>query len=75
MPDSTAALNAARIGFIDLDRAMETILPCPRRGRAQLLQDGPFGLITSLSKQLLEAECADSKLLIVHRPGRGKPFQ
>ena len=71
---ANALLNAAHLGFIDLDRAMETILPRPHHGRAQLLQEGPGGLITSQSQQALQAECADSMLLVGHVPGCGKPF-
>jgi hypothetical protein len=67
-------LDAAHIGFIDLDRAMKSVSPRPHHGRAQLLQDGPGGLITPQPQQALEAECADSMLLVGHVPGCGKPL-
>ncbi len=53
---------------------VETIPPRPHHGRAQLLQDGPCGLITAQPQQALQAECADSMRLIGHAPSRGKPF-
>jgi len=50
---ANTALDAAHIGFIDLDRAMKPISSRPHHGRAQLLQDGPSGLITSQPQQPL----------------------
>jgi hypothetical protein len=69
-----AVLNAAHIGFIDLDRSTEMIPPWPHHGRAQLLQDGPCCLIASQPQQALQAECADAMLLVGHVPGSGEPF-
>src|ERR1035437_4349959 len=71
---ANAVLNAAHIGFIDLDRSTQTIPPWPHHGRAQLLQDDPCRLIASQPQQALEAECADSMLLVGHVPGSGEPF-
>ena len=71
---ANAVLDAAHTGFIDLDRSTQTIPLWPHHGRAQLLQDGPGRLITPQPQQALQAECADSMLLVGHVPGRGEPF-